>query len=489
MMRLPEYVRSGAQWVGASLVAVAATVLMVTMRANSTTAGMVYLVLVVWFSSQAGFRLAGFVTLLCAVEFDYFFLPPLRTLQIIGVEQWVALISFLASCVVVARVAELARRRARQANARREDMERLYTLAQEVMLHEDAAGLIRELPRMVARIFALEAVLLYVRDEEQLYSEGGELPMSVAASLQAVSVGRAQTQEIPGGFTAMPLLLGLRPVGALAFRPDGLSREVAASVAAQAAILLARAAAVEAHARIAGARESDRLRTALVDSISHEFRTPLTSIRAAATTLRTGEGMDASVVEELAAVVDEESARLDRLIGEAVEMAEIDAEQVRIELGPEHPRALLEQAVAELRTRLAGRRVSIVAEEPDDAAWFDRHLLGRVLHHLLENAARFTPEGGRITLRCRRAEGRLEFQVEDEGPGIHPADLPYIFERFYRGKKGQDQSKGTGMGLAIARSIVRAHGGGIEAVRGSGQGACFRFWVPETGERDVGTRD
>ncbi len=194
---------------------------------------------------------------------------------------------------------------------------------------------------------------------------------------------------MPGDFTAMPLMLGLRPVGALGWRPALLSREVATAVSAQVAIVLARSMAIEATARMEAAREGERLRTALIDSLTHELRTPLTSIRAAATTLLEGEGLDEAGRLDLAAIVDEEASRLDLLIGEAVEMAEIDANVVQVHLAPQHPRALLEQAVEESRKALAAHRVTIAVEDrrPDEPAWFDPHLLGRVLRHLLENAA------------------------------------------------------------------------------------------------------
>jgi two-component system sensor histidine kinase KdpD len=275
-------------------------------------------------------------------------------------------------------------------------------------------------------------------------------------------------------------MLGLQPVGALGLRPDVLSREVATAVSAQVAIALTRATAIEASARLEAAREADRLRTALIDSLTHELRTPLTAIRAAATTLVQGEGLDETGRLELAAIVDEESSRLDRLIGEAVEMAEIDANVVQVRRVPQHPRALLDQAVEESRNALAAHRVVIAVEDLDNdkPAWFDPHLLGRVLRHLLENAARHTPPGGRILLGSRRNGDRLEFRVEDDGEGVDAADLPFIFDKFYRGKKGTGKGKGTGMGLAICRAILAAHGGEIEAESTPGHGACFRVWVP-----------
>ena len=487
-MRLPLYVRDIARWLAATLVAVAITSLLVWLGVNSTTAGMVFLVLVVWFDAQTGILLALYVALLCAVAFDYYFLPPVHTLQIVGLQQWVAMISFLLSCAVVGRLAERARGQARQANERRADVERLYELSQEMMLQEDAAGLIRDLPRLIGRIFALDGVVLYIRDQDQFYSSTSDLPMSIQASLRAMTQGHNPTQVIPGAFTARTLMMGLRPVGALGLRPDTLSREVATAISAQVAIALTRATAIEASARMEAAHEADRLRAALIDSLTHELRTPLTAIRAAATTLVQGEGLDEAGRLELATIVDEESSRLDRLIGEAVEMAEIDANVVQVRPVPHHPRALLDQAVEESRHALAAHRVVIAVEEPDNPdkpAWFDPHLLGRVLRHLLENAARHTPAGGRLLLGSRRNGDRLEFRVEDDGEGIDAADLPFIFDKFYRGKKGTGKGKGTGMGLAICRAILAAHGGGIEVESAPEHGACFRFWVPLV-EREPG---
>jgi two-component system sensor histidine kinase KdpD len=478
---MPSYSRHALRWLGATLMAALATGVLAGLGANSTTAGMAFLVLVVWFAAQAGIRLSLYIAVLCALSFDYFFLPPLRTLRIVGVQQWVAMIAFVVSCAVVGRVAEMARRQARQANARRDDVERLYTLSQEMMMQEDAAGLIRDLPRMIGRIFALEAVVLYVRDHDQFYASTSELPISIQASLRAMTEGRNPTLMIPGDFSAMTLMLGLRPVGALGLRPATLSHVVSTAVSGQVAIALTRAIAIDASTRMEAAREGERLRAALIDSLTHELRTPLTAIRAAATTLRDGSGLDDEGREDLAAIVDEESARLDALIGEAVEMAEIDANVVQVHLAPQYPRAVLDQAVEESRKSLAAHRVLIAVEEQDTEdkpAWFDAQLLGRVLRHLLENAARFSPPGGRIALRSRRTEDRLEFEVEDDGPGIDAVDLPFIFEKFYRGKNSAAKRKGTGMGLAIARAILRAHSGGIEVVPGSGKGACFRFWVP-----------
>ena len=372
-------------------------------------------------------------------------------------------------------------------------MERLYALSQEMMLFEDADKLIRNLPGLIDRIFALDGVILYICDHDRFYSSSGEAPASVRAHMQALTAELSPTLVPLSGYHSTSLTLGMRSVGALAWRPESLSREVSAAISAQVSIAVARSIAIETTARVEAAREGERLRTALIDSLTHELRTPLTSIRAASTTLVESGGLDEAARLDMARIIDEEAARLDLLIGEAVEMAEIDANVVKVKMSPQNPRALLDQAVEESRKTLASHKVSIMVENENrpggdasasgesvsaESAWFDPQLLGRVLRHLLENVAGYTPPGSRVKLSSTRSGDRLEFCVEDNGPGIDAVDLPLIFEKFYRGKHRTGQRKGSGMGLAIIRAILTVHGGGIEASNIPGGGARFRFWVP-----------
>lgn len=462
----------------ATLTVAAVTELLVWLEASMTTAGMVFLVLVVSIATLSGTWQSLYTTVLCATCFDYFFLPPLHTFQIVGVQQWVALGSFLAGSLVVSRVAELARQQKVQAEQRHAEVERLYALSQRMMLYEEADPLLGALPGLLAEIFSLDAVALYVCSNEGYYVSPGELPMGLRASLRLTAAGPNPQSEAVGEFVQQPLLLGMRPVGALAWRPAVFEQEEAAAVGAQVALAVARSMASQEAARMEVEREAERLRTALTDSLTHELRTPLTSIRAAATTLTESEGLDEESRQELAEVIDEESERLDRLIGEAVEMAEIDANSVKAHAERNSVRALLDRAVEASGRSLAAHTVEIEVEDEESTAWFDAHLLSRVLRHLLENAAAYTPAGSRVRLRSRSAEGRLFFEVEDNGPGIEAKDLPHIFERFYRGQRRRGARKGSGMGLAIVRAILEAQGGGIEAESTPGQGTRFRFWIP-----------
>jgi two-component system sensor histidine kinase KdpD len=477
-MNLKPKARHYFQWLGATLAAVLTTVGLAMAGARATTAGMVFLVVVVVTASQAELVIALYGALLCAISFDYFFLPPLRTFNLAGPQEWVSILTFAVSSVVAGRVAERARRQKEQAEQRREDVERLYLLSQEMMLHEDAEELIRDLPSLVAKGFALGTVVLFVQDRDQYVSTETELSEMFKANLREMTGGANPAVAAQDGFEAHALMVGMRAVGAMAWRPSSLSREIATAVCAQVGIAITRAIAIEATARMEASREGERLRAALIDSLTHELRTPLTSIRAAATTLTQNEGLDDEVRRELATVVDEESAHLDALIGEAVEMAELDAKVLRLQPAPHHTRMLLDHAVEASRRVLTRHQVTLMVQEPDTPVWFDAKLLGRVFRHMIENAAQYSPPGSRIMMRSRRVEGRLEFEVEDSGPGIDKVDLPHLFEKFYRGKKGAKLGKGTGMGLAIARAIMLAHGGGISVESSPEHGSTFRFWVP-----------
>lgn len=466
------------QWLAATLAAALTTVGLGVAQAHPATAGMIFLVVVVVTATQAGLVISLYSAVLCALAFDYFFLPPFHTFILAGPQEWVSMFTFAISSLVAGRVAERARKQKDEAEQRREDVERLFQISQEMILHPDAASLIRDLPHLLKRIFSLGDVALYVEDRDEFASTAEDLPNLFQANLRDLAKGLQNANTDHEEFESQALLVGMRPVGALAWRPSNLAREVATAVCAQIGIALTRAMAIEATARLEASRENERLRTALIDSLTHELRTPLTAIRAAATTLTQDQGLDDPLRKELATVVDEESARLDALIGEAVEMAEIDANVVRVQPSPRHTRTLLEQVVAESRACLGRHPAVLMVQEPDRPAWFDAQLLGRVFRHLIENAARYSPPDSRIVLRARRVEGRLEFEVEDNGPGIDKADLPHIFDKFYRGKKGRVIGKGTGMGLAISRAIVRAHGGDLLVESSPEHGSTFRFWVP-----------
>lgn len=477
-MRLFSHPRTTAlQMLAALLLTAVAITALTWAHAGEVTAAMVFLVLVVWTGARAGIAPSLFTAILCSLAFDFFFLPPYHTFVLAGVPEWIAMSSFLASSLAAGGVAERARLQTEQAERRSEDVERLYKLSQEMMLHDHASQLRNALPQVIRSIFNLDEVALYFVDQDAWNTTTGSPLEMDPVALEEMMTGNTGITSPIGDYHSHPLQLGLRCMGLLAWKPASLSPELATAITAQIAIALTRAIAIETTARVEAARESEYLRTALIDSVTHELRTPLTSIRAAATTLLHPEGLDEETRKDLAAVVDEESERLDTLIGQAVEMAEIDAHTIQPNLELLDPEIFLEQIIEQSHRILAKHRV-VIESKGAQPVRFDPRLLGRVFRHLLENAARYAPPGSEITLTGRTTGDRLEFSVADKGPGIHEADLPHVFEKLYRGKTGIRVGKGTGMGLAIARAIVQANHGSIQVKSTPGQGTRFEFWVP-----------
>jgi signal transduction histidine kinase len=217
------------------------------------------------------------------------------------------------------------------------------------------------------------------------------------------------------------------------------------------------------------------LRRQLSADVAHELRTPLSIILGHAEALRDGVLPPS---RETLGLIHDEALRLSRMVEDLRTLSLAEAGELRLVRLPTPPRALLERAVSAQAPRARIKRIELHWEGeqdlPDLAVDPDR--IAQVLDNLLENALRHTPGGGRIQLQASRAPGGIQFSVRDTGPGILPADLPRVFERFYRTDPGRSRDLGgSGLGLAIARSIVEAHGGRIWAESEAGQGAVFRF--------------
>jgi two-component system sensor histidine kinase KdpD len=223
------------------------------------------------------------------------------------------------------------------------------------------------------------------------------------------------------------------------------------------------------------------LRSALLDSVTHELRTPLTAIRAAATSLLGQPSLPEAERHEMYAVVDEESLRLDRLIGEAVEMAQLDSAGLQVRPHPQNVRELIETVLQEERPRLLGRTVEAIVSEDLPQVPMDRELVRRVLRHLIENAIKYSPAKSPVEISAEVAEDRLLVRVKNQGVGIEESEQPFIFDKFFRGSHQRERIQGSGMGLAIAKAILIAHGGGIDVQSESGKGAVFTFWLPLDG--------
>ncbi|MGB6868620.1 MAG: ATP-binding protein [Acidobacteriaceae bacterium] len=446
-------------------------------RVNETTVALAFLMLVLATASRWRLRYSVYLSVLCTLLYNFFFLPPVGRLTIEDPRNWVALASFLCCSVLVSHLSNQEHRHAEALEQRRNEVERLYEFLQQLLMQEDLTALARATPSLIASVFGIQAVALHLREQEVSWTSDPDnrLPPDLDLRLAATET----FFEAPDGIRIIPLQLGMRSLGALAITDAGYASSIYEAVANLVAIALERAAALERTSRLEASRQSERLRSALLDSITHDLRTPLTAIRAAATTLVSDPGLPDAERAELTTVVEEESARLDRLIGQAVEMAQLDAATLRIRAEPQDVRELLENTIDEMRFQLRGRPVDIQVPVDLPRVPMDRELISRVLRHLIENALAYSLPASPVSLTAAREGDRLTVTVADQGPGIDAAEQPFIFDKFFRGRRHRSSARGTGMGLAISKAIVEAHRGGITAANRLGGGAALTFWLPQ----------
>jgi two-component system sensor histidine kinase KdpD len=232
-------------------------------------------------------------------------------------------------------------------------------------------------------------------------------------------------------------------------------------------------------------RQSEQLKTALLASLSHDLRTPLTAIRIAASNMKEPD-LEATDRLEQSDVILSEVERLTRLFQNLLEMARIDAGAIPMESRWAHPSEIVAAACRQVEQTLHQHRVN-VAIEPDVPVRVDPRLTATALAHLLENAAQYSPPGADVQVTGRVGPEGLTLQVRDHGPGIAAADMPHLFERFYRGIGAQARTSGTGMGLWIVRGLLGAENGRVWAENCAGGGAQFTMTVPTEARNGTAT--
>jgi two-component system, OmpR family, sensor histidine kinase KdpD len=451
------------------------------LHVNQTTVALTFLVMVQFAAFRWGLIYSVCLSIGCTLLYNYFFLPPVGSFTISDPQNWIALLAFLASAIVISRISESERRQAGVSEARRSEMERLYEFSNQLLMEENLHDVASHAPRVVASIFAFDAVILYLTENDSAYTSDPRRNFVSLEELRATA--RLADGPIPrtDGVRIVPLVLGMRASGSIAMKKE---REVSSysdglydAIGGLLAIALERSTALDRYSRVEAAREGERLRSALLDSVTHELRTPLTAIRAAATSLLSQPSLEESQRQEMFAILDEESARLDRLIGQAVEMAQLDTDGIEVRPRLQPLQEVIDMALEDCRVLLRGRPVTVELPPDMPPISLDRELIRRVLRHLLENAARYSPAGSPVRIGAVLEADRLLVSITDQGQGIDDAEQAYIFDKFYRGSR-QRMLSGTGMGLAIAKAILRAHGGGIDVVSHRDQGATFTFWVP-----------
>jgi two-component system sensor histidine kinase KdpD len=443
------------------------------LHVNPTTVALSYLIAILLIATTWGIVEATTASVFAVLCFNFFFLPPVGTFTITDPQNWVAFVAFLATAVVASQLSGRARQREIDAAGRQRDLERLYALSRSLLLSEGGASVSGAIARHIAETFELQAVGLYdQRGDTVSWAGSTELP-AIETTLRDVA-RRAMSVRDPSGLVVIAIQLGGAPIGSLALMDVGLNDTVLHSIANLAAIGLERARSQEATARAEAAQESSELRATVLDALAHEFKTPLTSMKAAASDLLASASTSARD-RELLAIIDEELDRFQALVTDAVQMLRIDAGNFSIHFGRHNVADVIATTLRRFESRLDGHR--LVKGVPENLTVdADRELLGLALRQLLDNALKYSPATSTIEVHAQGNEV-VEIVVRNSGSVIPEREQARVVERFYRGAQAR-HIPGTGMGLAIVQQIARAHGGTLTIASSPEAGSAFTLSLP-----------
>ena len=451
---------------------------------NATTVGFAYLLLVLVIASTWGFLEALLASITATLAFNFFFMEPIGTFTIADPQNWVALFSFLATSLIASRLSEKAKRRALDAVERQQDLERLYTFSRAILLIDSGEPFQKQLAHKLAEIFDLGALVLYDRRTGEFYRAGPSDFDGLDDQLRDAASHGTSFSDTKRSRVITAVRLGSEPIASLAIQGAEMPDSVLQGIANLIAIGLERAKAQELAHQIEAARQSEQLRTTLIDAMAHEFKTPLTSIKGATTSLLADPNQPTETRTELLNIADEEADRLKDLIDDAVEMARVDTANIDVHLELSNLEDIVREVVASMKTEIEDRKLELICDGHLPAIGADRRLLKLAFKQLFDNALKYSPSGTPVTIRLFEADGMITVEVTDHGHGIPVQEQSRIFERFYRSPAVKQQIPGSGLGLSIAHSIVQAHHGDLRVKSSPGE-TTFRMTLPaeRKGER------
>jgi two-component system sensor histidine kinase KdpD len=444
---------------------------------NATTVGFAYLLAVLVMASTWGFLEAALSSILATLFLNFYFFPPVGTLTIADAQNWVALFSFLTTSMIASRLSTKAKRRALDAIERRQDVERLYSFSRAILLIGGEEPFPGQLIRKLAETFGTASAVLYVRRTAKFYRAGE--PESAPLDTQLVEAATHGTAFSDSAAHRMvtAIRLGSEPIASLAVSGVPMADAVLQGIANLVAIGLERDVAQDLAHQVEAARQSEQLRITIIDAMAHEFKTPLTLIKGATSSILSGFDSLSDSTREQLTIADEEAGHLADLMDNAIEMARLDTTHIDVRLEMSNLEAIVQESIASLRAEIDDRLVDVTADEPIPEAPLDRRLMKLAFKQILDNALKYSDPGSPVKIHIGADESTVTIDVTNQGAGISAEDRERIFERFFRSAAIRTQIPGSGLGLNIAHSIVKAHHGQLTVTSRPGE-TTFRMSLP-----------
>jgi two-component system sensor histidine kinase KdpD len=457
---------------------------------------MIYLLGIMAVAMRLGRGPAVLASVLSVAAFDFFFVPPILAMHVSDVRYVLTFAGMLVVGLVISTMASRLRQQADAAREREHRTAALYMLSRELSSLRATPELLHTALRRVADVFASRGVILLPDAAGRLALAAGEASVLGEAGhdqgvaqwvfdhAQPAGAGTPTLPAASGLF--LPLLGASQAVGVLGIVPDNPGRvltrdrfRLAETFASQVALSLERAQLAEQAERTHVLVESERTRSLLLSSVSHDLRTPLSVITGATSSLLAeGAPLSAPLRRELVETIAEEAQRLNRLVGNLLDMTRLESGAMPVRREWHSLEEVVGAALGRLESRLEGREFAVRLAPGLPLVLIDDVLIEQVLFNLVENALKYTPAGGPIEIGATLADGVLRIEVADRGPGLPPGQEESVFEKFYRGRREGDPS-GVGLGLSICRGIVESHGGAISGENREGGGAVFRVMLPQ----------
>jgi len=463
---------------------------------RAENASLVFLTAVVGVAARFGLGPSLLASVAASLCYNFFFLPPVYTFTIADPNNVAALFFFIAMAVIVSNLAARGRAQAVAATSRARTTNQLYAFSRKLagigtlddvlwaMGYQIAAMLKVRVVLMLSEGGTLEVVGAYPPED---FLDDADLAAARWAFENDTATGRG-ADTLPGarrlflpmrterGIVGVVGIDGDRP--GMLFTPD--QRRLLDALMDQGAVAVERVRLVADMQAARQTVETEKLRSALLTSISHDLKTPLASVLGAASALR-GLGADLSVADqrELLQTIIDESERLNRFIANLLDMTRLESGAVMPNHSPQDLNEIVGSTLRRAEKILTGHEVVLDLGKDMPLLDLDPVLIEQALFNLLDNAAKYAPAGTTITIRSERLRDSELLQVIDQGAGIPPEDVERIFDKFYRARKTDHVRAGTGLGLAIARGFVEAMGGSVTAAnRIDRPGAVFTVALP-----------
>ena len=458
-------------WVRALLSALCPA--LATLAANApphiatTNAAMVYVLSVVLAALIGGVSGGLIASLLSFLGLNFFFTPPFNTLLVQKGDDVVALVVFFFVSALIATLIRHAIDQRVRAEKRESESRLLYRLSSRLLGRDNLSLVLNEFVKDMVDLFGLSRCEVMIDD-----GHGGKV-ISSAGQASAGSVLELDLATEHGRF-------GIVRIFSKEGEALGVEQVTPVKAFVSQLALALESAKLDREGQEARAEaEASRIRAALFSSVTHDLKTPLSSIKASATSLLDGDvQFDDNQKRELLSTVVEESDRLNRLIGNLIDLSRVRAGALVPNKTPALIDEVIEGVVARLQKLMVGREVRVRVRERVPAVPMDVLQIDQAISNLLENVLKHTPEGTPVEISAAAFRTDLEVKVADRGPGVPPEERAEVFKEFYRAEAGDSRGGGSGLGLAIARAIVEAHGGAIWVTETPGGGATFGFRIP-----------